>query len=137
MRVIATAPPDAWARLKEAEQQARTHRDFDELRKLKEATLRELGIGVVLRQLAEAMGNKPHIASHRVEGNGEHALVYVYSNAHAILHVLDDRRLIGEGSRFAGWWRRKRPPHQVQFTLDEVKRWLDRRARKRAQRKQP
>lgn len=123
-----------WESISEAAEKAVTLREREQVREIEQVTLRKLGFGDVLRSIAEFVGGRSVIETHRVPGSGEHALVFVYSNVQVIVHVLDSPELIGDGPRFAGWWHRKRSRQRLQQTLNEVHQWLDRREAKRSTR---
>lgn len=111
--------------------------ECDPIREQIRQVARELGFGVNIMSMSEAVdGHKP-IQEHPivVKGDGEHVLITLYQGFQILMHVVDDPVLLGNdtGSKIRKWWKRRLPAHQTHKLVVETESWLKRRAAKRRQ----
>lgn len=128
-----------YQQLKELEEKLRRAigRECEPIREQICQVARELGFGVNIMSMAEAVGGRKPVQEHPVvvRGDGEHVLITLYKGFQILMHVVDDPVLLGNdtGSKIRKWWKRRLPANRVHDLVVETENWLKRRAAKRRQ----
>ncbi|MHB8408325.1 MAG: hypothetical protein ACYDHY_09605 [Acidiferrobacterales bacterium] len=84
------------------------------------------GIGATLWAVSNAMGPTQPTETKRLNGRGEHYLVWIYPSCQVFIHVLDDHAVFQDRSRMHKWWRLRLRPGAIPGYIRELEKRLDR-----------
>lgn len=109
------------------------HQAMKEEEEARAKLCKKLGFGDFLREWSDLTVGRTPLGNHSVRANqDEHVLITCYSNFQVLVHVIDNRQMCTNGSRLQKVWKRECAPHKINNLVEETKKWLEKRAAKRA-----